>query len=546
MAKSSVNEMPTMQELFGDSSGDENGDAEIDLEELEEDLWEEGESDLELELAQGQHDDEEAQRAEQERQEKEREIEEWRRSVVSQYQKHPPREKGLERKINDREIDYCDYLFCQTYPDLFNVALTRVQSLLGGMNGRYVELSDRRDQLKKMPCSAEACCDDVTDIDNRRLRHFGWTTQLQTILKGTRSRPMAKKMKTDKTTLVRSVEQSTVMVPLTLLRDYEDSIIREIFSFLPNEFGRHITMTIPADVVMNLHGWRMGRQGLLGSLIGSALSTEVTSDNRNGTGYVAFARVGQVLDLFPPPKGRNVNMMPFILGDQESLPDDLRDYYSLIDACPFLHDDFGKIAFLTVHESDNVDKGKTQRRPGLHIESPGLFAEYKSNGESASSCSFTPGEEMHHWGRGSFGGPDRYEGGIYLASTVDDSTALWDGLVDSSVPGITNRQGGIDHLKPFLPDWAATKLRAGELVWLTDCTPHEALPQTTGGPRSFFRLVMSDVTHWYAAHSTPNPKVPLPANVKVIEDSKFATALKAGSWESVQGTTKRGMAKAPH
>jgi len=227
-------------------------------------------------------------------------------------------------------------------------------------------------------------------------------------------------------------------------------------------------------------------------------------------------------------------MLPFVLGDQESLPLDLQCYYPLIDACPFPKDDFGKVAFLTVHETETVEKHQTQRRPGLHIESPGVFADRSRSSSFQSkknpkedhnhypSCSFTPGEELHHWGRGTFGGPDRYHGGIYLASNVDNSTALWDALVDSSVPGIVNRFGGIDHLKAFFPDSISTKLNAGELVWMTDCTPHEALPQIEGCQRTFFRLVMPYVTHWYAAHSTPNPKTPIPDNICVIEDNKFA------------------------
>ena len=51
---------------------------------------------------------------------------------------------------------------------------------------------------------------------------------------------------------------------------------------------------------------------------------------------------------------------------------------------------------------------------------------------------------------------------------------------------------------------------------MTDCTPHEAVPQEASGTRQFFRLVMPCVSHWFAEHNTPNPKVALPANVKVV------------------------------
>ena len=91
--------------------------------------------------------------------------------------------------------------------------------------------------------------------------------------------------------------------------------------------------------------------------------------------------------------------------------------------------------------------------------------------------------------------------------------------MDSSVPGIVDKGGGCEYLRPWLGK--GTKLQAGELVWMTDRTPHEALPQSTSGNRQFFRLVMPYVNHWYADHSTPNPNVPLPEHVKVIHGNKF-------------------------
>ena len=67
-----------------------------------------------------------------------------------------------------------------------------------------------------------------------------------------------------------------------------------------------------------------------------------------------------------------MSMMPFILGDRESLPSYLTCYFLLIEQCPYMKDDLGKVGYLTVHES-YVDVGEAQRREGLHIESPGIF-----------------------------------------------------------------------------------------------------------------------------------------------------------------------------
>ena len=71
----------------------------------------------------------------------------------------------------------------------------------------------------------------------------------------------------------------------------------------------------------------------------------------------------------------------------------------------------------------------------------------------------------------------------------------------------------------------------GEMVWITDCTPHESLPLPAGKSRQYFRLVTSDVSVWYADHSTPNPLgiVP-PENVKIVSGNKF-DELKKGNGE---------------
>ena len=69
------------------------------------------------------------------------------------------------------------------------------------------------------------------------------------------------------------------------------------------------------------------------------------------------------------------------------------------------------------------------------------------------------------------------------------------------------------------------------MVWITDCTPHESLPLPAGKSRQYFRLVTSDVSVWYADHSTPNPLgiVP-PENVKIVSGNKF-DELKKGKGE---------------
>lgn len=147
----------------------------------------------------------------------------------------------------------------------------------------------------------------------------------------------------------------------------------------------------------------------------------------------------------------------------------------------------------------------------MHIETPGKIS-------SSSSAAFTPGRE-HHWGVGQFESPDKYEGGIYFASNIANTSIVYNALIDKNIPGIVDEHGSCEHLRRFIGP--GTKLEAGQLVWMTDRTPHEAVPQEEDGYRQFFRVVTSKVSHWFAQHSTANPKVALPDDVIVVEGNKF-------------------------
>jgi hypothetical protein len=329
------------------------------------------------------------------------------------------------------------------------------------------------------------------------LVEFGWTVTLKEMFNATRS------------------EESSVFA---LLRNHEDTLIRKIYGYLSfSKFAKHVKLTVPAEKIgqgqseyemydydidhrnSNRDKSVFHRQSLLRDL------PEV-SDGYHG-GYVAYARLGYV--TFPEPTGRNVNMMPFALGDVNSLPDDLKCYYPLIEQCPNVRR--SGVAYLTVEES-HVEVRNTQRRPGLHIEAPSILGAHET------SC--RPGR-VTYWGMGYFVGVDQYRGGIYFASSVDSTCQVFDALVDKAVPGIADRHGGCEYLRHMIGDGEV--LGANELVWMTDQTPHEALPQKESGYRQFFRLVMPEISHWFARHSTPNPKVPIPDGIIVVEDSKFET-----------------------
>lgn len=225
--------------------------------------------------------------------------------------------------------------------------------------------------------------------------------------------------------------------------------------------------------------------------------------------------------VFPPFTGININMMPFIMGDKSSLPEEYHSYWPILEACDPIGKtgsilDGGKIGYLTIHETD-VIPGSSQRRRGMHTESPGMIR---------IGASLVPGG----WGAGQLLDPEpgrkrqaiRLFGGIYMASNVADSCMVWPCLLEKQMVG---EFGDCQHLRPLCGK--GETLGANELVWMTDATPHESLPLPNGGRRQYFRLVAGGVSVWYSHHSTTNrlgikPNAIVLANNKFTEESQIA------------------------
>ena len=222
----------------------------------------------------------------------------------------------------------------------------------------------------------------------RELGLRGWTPTLREFLTGI---------------CLHEVNNSQGTCYLSLLRGQENTLGRKIYSFLlPPEFAKYVKLTIPATHVGRLRDSTMVRyNGGIHTLGRSQEDIEGQTSTKSTypSDFVAWTTCGKI--DFPPPKNRNVNMMPFIFGDMSSLPIDLRCFAKCIKACPVSPSDIGKVFYLTVQET-YVDPESTQRREGLHIEAPGTLLE-------EGSPAFSPGPE-HHWGIGIFYGPDEYEG----------------------------------------------------------------------------------------------------------------------------------------
>jgi len=260
---------------------------------------------------------------------------------------------------------------------------------------------------------------------------------------------------------------------------------------------------------------------------------------------------------FPPPTDINVNMLPFKLGKKESLPAYLQGYWPLISACRVQDEELGKVGYLTVQEG-HVEKGSAQRRPGLHTEAPGVvlskgrvvsilakwghgrgfrggpkqsrraprrtleefIAEAEAQGSEPNYDEFDFEDELDDEDSSFCWTANVTQGGIYTASTVARSTRAWD-MRFAQLSDIAGPLGDLEHVRTLLG--AGTELDANTLYWLTDATPHESMVLEESTYRQYFRLVTSEVSIWYSAHSSENPKGvrPDPKVTQVVAHDKF-------------------------
>jgi len=221
---------------------------------------------------------------------------------------------------------------------------------------------------------------------------------------------------------------------------------------------------------------------------------------------------------FPAPQDININMLPFVMGEKASLPEEYHHYWPLVEACNLPQHEHGKVGYLTIQESI-VPMGQSQRRPGLHIETPGLVMTSDGkyhNHRNMWGCGLLRVDKEHD------DTPDlpRVEGGIYMASSVKNSCHMWNALITDPAL-VTGQHGDLEHIREELGKGEA--MRPNLMYWLTDRTPHESLPLQEETYRQFFRLVTSDLSAWFPEHSTANSlgTKPDPSITTIIEGSKF-------------------------
>lgn len=223
----------------------------------------------------------------------------------------------------------------------------------------------------------------------------------------------------------------------------------------------------------------------------------------------------------PTDAAVRVNMLPFVMGDVDSLPPACREYHPLVAQClkclPATAAQ--QVGYLTVDEGW-VEAGKSQRRRGAHTDGFAVEA-CVGRGSGASVGRLLEKPIFHPWGRGSLISAGRVEGGIFMASDVGGTTAVWDCVLP---PEVIGAGGDVEHLRGLLQGAGhATRLTlgCGELLWMTDRAPHESLPLRQRAYRRFFRLVAGPIDVWYARHSTPNPMGCEPDAAAIARYDKF-------------------------
>lgn len=219
-----------------------------------------------------------------------------------------------------------------------------------------------------------------------------------------------------------------------------------------------------------------------------------------------------------------VNMMPINLKNLDNLPKFCEGYLPLLKLCRSRMNT-GSISFepdvligyLTIDERP-IDPSQPNQRGGLRIESSGMRPLVKRSSEYAYGGNFIPGTE-HHSGDGIMMRDERIEGGIFIATTMPNATAVWNCRIIDRKGSVIGSHGNIERLRPLLGQ-SSRVLQAGELMWITDKTPLEALqlpPGAVGKRYQYFRLVVGEVTAWFADESTANPYgVTPPPEVQII------------------------------
>ncbi len=172
-----------------------------------------------------------------------------------------------------------------------------------------------------------------------------------------------------------------------------------------------------------------------------------------------------------------IMMLPFLLENIDTLPDDLTHWRdAVIQLCELSPVKTG-VAYLTIDEKC-LKEGQTHRRAGLHVD--GVY----KNGAGG-------------WGGG--GGAWGKSGLLTVSSHL--GCRVW----NQSFIGQPGEEGECDHLAIQCKPECEVLLEPFEVYWLGSHCVHESLPMITDVMRTFVRLSMPSRAPWFEGY-TVNPK----------------------------------------
>ena len=110
-----------------------------------------------------------------------------------------------------------------------------------------------------------------------------------------------------------------------------------------------------------------------------------------------------------------------------------------------------------------------------------------------------------------------------MASSLADSCLIWDAHLHPMLVA----DSSAEHLRQVLDRTRCSKaLEAGELVFMTDFTPHEVLLQHESTQRTFFRLVVGNLSVWESQTCSANP-LGIQPDAEISHSNKFADVSQA-------------------
>lgn len=224
----------------------------------------------------------------------------------------------------------------------------------------------------------------------------------------------------------------------------------------------------------------------------------------------------------PEFTGIRVLLMPFLMEDIETIPNDLKNYRSTIEKLVSISPVTKGVGYLTIDERF-VKSGDTLRKKGLHVDGvgpngeAGIWSAVASSGW-IKSADPKGGKEKCWVNAAGIGG--------MITVSYPAGCRAW----NKEFSGNVNIYGDCESLRSQFPDNEATIFEANTAYWCNSFCVHESLPMKEDCNRTFVRLSMPSDAPWYRGY-TKNPRGVQPTGMivpykRTIEPEVILTDIK--------------------